>query len=135
MRKPEKEREAEYIAHLVEAPWQVKVCKLADIFVATFGTIKTIVAKVVDFVRIGRNLLRRLDAHDRERIGLHHAFHQGTHTIAETRRGQYIDFADEESFDRRVVDVAVVADIGVGVEAVAPAGRGRCVGCSPSSRS
>src|SRR5205085_8614754 len=32
MRKPEKEREAEYIAHLVEAPWQVKVCKLADIF-------------------------------------------------------------------------------------------------------
>ena len=32
MRKPEKEREAEYVAHLVTAPWQVKVCKLADIF-------------------------------------------------------------------------------------------------------
>jgi (p)ppGpp synthase/HD superfamily hydrolase len=32
MRLPEKEREEEYIAHLVAAPWQVKVCKLADIF-------------------------------------------------------------------------------------------------------
>jgi len=32
MRRPEKEREEEYVAHLVEAPWQVKVCKLADIF-------------------------------------------------------------------------------------------------------
>jgi (p)ppGpp synthase/HD superfamily hydrolase len=31
-RRPEEEREAEYLAHLGRAPWQVKVCKLADIF-------------------------------------------------------------------------------------------------------
>jgi guanosine-3',5'-bis(diphosphate) 3'-pyrophosphohydrolase len=31
-RLPEKEREEAYIAQLVRAPWQVKVCKLADIF-------------------------------------------------------------------------------------------------------
>jgi guanosine-3',5'-bis(diphosphate) 3'-pyrophosphohydrolase len=32
MRRPEKEREQEYVAHLREAPWPVKVCKLADVF-------------------------------------------------------------------------------------------------------
>jgi guanosine-3',5'-bis(diphosphate) 3'-pyrophosphohydrolase len=32
MRLPEKEREEQYTAHLATAPWQVKVCKLADIF-------------------------------------------------------------------------------------------------------
>jgi (p)ppGpp synthase/HD superfamily hydrolase len=32
MRKPEAERERDYVAHLTAAPWQVKVCKLADIF-------------------------------------------------------------------------------------------------------
>jgi guanosine-3',5'-bis(diphosphate) 3'-pyrophosphohydrolase len=32
MRRPEVEREDEYTAHLVQAPWQVKICKLADIF-------------------------------------------------------------------------------------------------------
>src|SRR5262249_2391245 len=32
MRRPEKEREKEYVAHLTAAPWQVKVCKLADVF-------------------------------------------------------------------------------------------------------
>ena len=32
MRLPEKEREQAYIAALMEAPWQVHVCKLADIF-------------------------------------------------------------------------------------------------------
>jgi (p)ppGpp synthase/HD superfamily hydrolase len=31
-RRPDAEREAEYVARLVEAPWQVKVCKLADVF-------------------------------------------------------------------------------------------------------
>jgi guanosine-3',5'-bis(diphosphate) 3'-pyrophosphohydrolase len=31
-RRPEQEREADYVAHLSRAPWQVKVCKLADIF-------------------------------------------------------------------------------------------------------
>ncbi len=31
-RRPEPEREDAYIAQLVKAPWQVKVCKLADIF-------------------------------------------------------------------------------------------------------
>jgi (p)ppGpp synthase/HD superfamily hydrolase len=31
-RLPEPEREETYIAQLVKAPWQVKVCKLADIF-------------------------------------------------------------------------------------------------------
>jgi guanosine-3',5'-bis(diphosphate) 3'-pyrophosphohydrolase len=32
MRRPEPVREQEYVAHLTQAPWQVKVCKLADIF-------------------------------------------------------------------------------------------------------
>jgi guanosine-3',5'-bis(diphosphate) 3'-pyrophosphohydrolase len=32
MRRPEKDREEQYVAHLIQAPWQVKVCKLADIF-------------------------------------------------------------------------------------------------------
>jgi guanosine-3',5'-bis(diphosphate) 3'-pyrophosphohydrolase len=32
MRRPEKEREEQYVAHLRDAPWQVRVCKLADIF-------------------------------------------------------------------------------------------------------
>jgi guanosine-3',5'-bis(diphosphate) 3'-pyrophosphohydrolase len=31
-RRPDAEREAEYVARLREAPWQVKVCKLADVF-------------------------------------------------------------------------------------------------------
>jgi guanosine-3',5'-bis(diphosphate) 3'-pyrophosphohydrolase len=31
-RLPDQEREAEYVAHLTRAPWQVKVCKLADVF-------------------------------------------------------------------------------------------------------
>jgi (p)ppGpp synthase/HD superfamily hydrolase len=31
-RRPEAEREDEYIARLASAPWQVKVCKLADVF-------------------------------------------------------------------------------------------------------
>jgi guanosine-3',5'-bis(diphosphate) 3'-pyrophosphohydrolase len=31
-RHPEEEREEAYIAQLVAAPWQVKVCKLADVF-------------------------------------------------------------------------------------------------------
>src|SRR5437016_2274603 len=31
-RRRDEEREQEYIARLVQAPWQVKVCKLADIF-------------------------------------------------------------------------------------------------------
>jgi guanosine-3',5'-bis(diphosphate) 3'-pyrophosphohydrolase len=31
-RLPEKEREAAYVAGLAKAPWQVKACKLADIF-------------------------------------------------------------------------------------------------------
>ncbi len=31
-RRPEMEREEDYIVRLVQAPWQVKVCKLADIF-------------------------------------------------------------------------------------------------------
>lgn len=31
-RLPEKEREAEYIRRLQEAPWQVKACKLADVY-------------------------------------------------------------------------------------------------------
>jgi guanosine-3',5'-bis(diphosphate) 3'-pyrophosphohydrolase len=30
-RRPEEEREAEYLAQLSRAPWQVKVCKLADV--------------------------------------------------------------------------------------------------------
>ncbi len=29
---PETEREADYVGRLAQAPWQVKVCKLADIF-------------------------------------------------------------------------------------------------------
>jgi guanosine-3',5'-bis(diphosphate) 3'-pyrophosphohydrolase len=32
MRLPEAQREREYVAHLAAAPWQVKVCKLADIY-------------------------------------------------------------------------------------------------------
>ena len=32
MRMPETEREKDYLAHLVAAPWQVAACKLADIF-------------------------------------------------------------------------------------------------------
>ena len=32
MRRPEDEREQEYMAALARAPWQVQVCKLADIF-------------------------------------------------------------------------------------------------------
>jgi guanosine-3',5'-bis(diphosphate) 3'-pyrophosphohydrolase len=31
-RLPEEERERQYVAQLVKAPWQVKVCKLADVF-------------------------------------------------------------------------------------------------------
>jgi guanosine-3',5'-bis(diphosphate) 3'-pyrophosphohydrolase len=31
-RLPEEEREAAYLAHLKEAPWQVQVCKLADLY-------------------------------------------------------------------------------------------------------
>ncbi len=31
-RRPDDEREAEYIARLNAAPWEVKVCKLADVF-------------------------------------------------------------------------------------------------------
>jgi len=31
-RLPEDEREAAYVAQLVQAPWQVKACKLADVF-------------------------------------------------------------------------------------------------------
>jgi guanosine-3',5'-bis(diphosphate) 3'-pyrophosphohydrolase len=31
-RRPDDEREEEYIARLKQAPWQVKVCKLADVF-------------------------------------------------------------------------------------------------------
>jgi guanosine-3',5'-bis(diphosphate) 3'-pyrophosphohydrolase len=31
-RLPEEERERHYVAQLVKAPWQVKVCKLADVF-------------------------------------------------------------------------------------------------------
>jgi guanosine-3',5'-bis(diphosphate) 3'-pyrophosphohydrolase len=31
-RRPEEERETEYMAELARAPWQVQVCKLADIF-------------------------------------------------------------------------------------------------------
>jgi guanosine-3',5'-bis(diphosphate) 3'-pyrophosphohydrolase len=31
-RRPDDEREEEYVARLVGAPWQVKVCKLADVF-------------------------------------------------------------------------------------------------------
>jgi guanosine-3',5'-bis(diphosphate) 3'-pyrophosphohydrolase len=31
-RRPDEEREEEYVARLVRAPWQVKVCKLADVF-------------------------------------------------------------------------------------------------------
>jgi guanosine-3',5'-bis(diphosphate) 3'-pyrophosphohydrolase len=31
-RRPEEEREEEYLARLSRAPWQVKVCKLADVF-------------------------------------------------------------------------------------------------------
>ncbi len=31
-RRPDDEREAEYLTHLTGAPWQVKVCKLADVF-------------------------------------------------------------------------------------------------------
>ncbi len=32
MRLPDDEREAEYVAHLESAPWQVAVCKLADVY-------------------------------------------------------------------------------------------------------
>src|SRR5262249_15032746 len=31
-RLPESDREAAYVAQLAKAPWQVKVCKLADVF-------------------------------------------------------------------------------------------------------
>jgi guanosine-3',5'-bis(diphosphate) 3'-pyrophosphohydrolase len=31
-RRPEKEREEAYVAQLAAAPWQVKVCKIADLF-------------------------------------------------------------------------------------------------------
>jgi guanosine-3',5'-bis(diphosphate) 3'-pyrophosphohydrolase len=31
-RRPDDDREAEYVARLSAAPWQVKVCKLADVF-------------------------------------------------------------------------------------------------------
>ena len=61
-RLPEDEREAAYVAQLVQAPWQVKACKLADVFDNLMDSIHT---KPELRARTFRNSHRYLEAlHD-----------------------------------------------------------------------